>query len=88
MKKVLFVMMFLLVLVVLPGAANAASDDTCEVLVNGDESGMVAYVQDGVSFLPLRELAELFFLDIDWDNAEKCATVTMRFANGDIVDTK
>lgn len=87
MKKVLFVMMFLLVLVVLPGAANAASDDTCEVLVNGDESGMVAYVQDGVSFLPLRELAELFFLDIDWDNAEKCATVTMRFANGDIVDT-
>ena len=71
------VLILIVLLLVLPGTANAQTSSICTVTFNGADSGLVAYIENGVSFLPLRSIAELCFLDIDWNDKSKCATVTI-----------
>ena len=54
------------------GGETLAAEAKVPVYLNGGKSEITAVAVNGVSYLPLRDLAEVFALEINWDGEQKC----------------
>ena len=84
MKKSVFLVLALLILMLLPAAAEAPeiielkmTIDSAQVFLNGEAQTLDAapVIRDGVAMLPVRFVAECLGADVTWDDAKKTALI-------------
>ena len=57
------------------GGETLAAEAKVPVYLNGEKSEITAVAVNGVSYLPLRDLAEVFALDISWDGEQRLVDI-------------
>ncbi len=76
MKQKIAFGLICLVFCFMPQAVLAATTATCPISFNGETGKLTAFIQNETAYLPLRDTIELCCVTIDWDNANKQATVS------------
>lgn len=74
-KKIPYILLCFVLLFIFQTTLSHAAE-TYPIIFNGQPSGLSAYIKNETAYLPLRDIVESCCVDINWDNANKQATVS------------
>lgn len=76
MKRLLLAFTVCIMLLCVPQVAFAKTIDTVPIIFNSQSSGLSAYIEGESVYLPLRNIMNECYVDVDWDNAKKQAKIS------------